>query len=209
MNAVEVTSRRNRHIKIQTVSGHFATSHAHVDTYINLNDIRTNQNMAMIAAEELAKQYAYSIPVDTIVCLESTQMMGAFIAYQLSSRGMRSLSQNISVVTPEVNSNNQLMFNDDTQKLIQDKRVLLSISTASTGRSLNRAAECLSYYGGNLVGIVAIFSAIDKLNDIPVNSLFSPKDVPGYNSYQSGDCPMCKAGRKLDGFITVGGYTKI
>jgi orotate phosphoribosyltransferase len=101
------------------------------------------------------------------------------------------------------------MFPSDMQPYVTDKNVLLILSTVSTGRSLARAAECVRYYGGKLAGICAIFSAIDESGGIPIQAIFHRSDLASYNSWRSDECPMCKAGRKIDGLVTTGGYTEI
>ncbi len=210
-NSWEVSCRYNKDIKLTVSRGHFATSHAHVDHYMSLTAIRTHHKMAKLSAQELAKNYMTSSPVDTIICLELTQTIGAFLAMELAQSGNRSVNENhdICVVTPEINSNSQLMFSSDVQALIQDKNILVLISTVSTGRSLNRALECITYYGGHLVGVAALFSAVEESAGIVIRSLFTPDDVPDYHSYQSNECPLCQRGRKLDGLVTMSGYTRI
>ena len=46
--------------------------------------------------------------------------------------------------------------------------------------------------------IAAVFSAIPDLDGIPVLSLFTPADIPGYETYPTGECRMCKAGQRID-----------
>ncbi len=207
----DVSCKMNKRIKLSVSRGHFATSHAHVDHYMSFTDLRTNHRTAQLAADELAKFYTHTTPVDTIICLESTQVIGSYIAHLLASSGNRGINENhdISVITPESNSSGQLVFTSDVQPLVQDRSVLVLISTISTGRSLIRALECISYYGGHLVGIAALFSALGSAFGVPIHTLFSPDDVPDYHSYQSTECPFCQRGRKLDGLVTVSGYTKI
>jgi len=208
-NYVTVPAKGNRHIKLNIYPGHYATSHAHVDNYFSMADIRTNCAMAEEAAREIAKQFRYT-PVDTVISLEYTQIISAFVAKELSSSG-RDINSgaDIHVVTPQVNSNNQLTFSSDMQPYVTGKNVLLLLSTISTGRSLARAVECIRYYGGSLAGIASIFSAIGESGDYPVRSIFSSADLAAYNSYRSDECPFCRSGRKLDGFITTAGYTAI
>ena len=55
------------------------------------------------------------------------------------------------------------------------------------------ALECVEYYGGTTQGVAAVFSALKQVGDIPVISLFSPEDIPGYVTSLVKDCPMCKA----------------
>ena len=205
-----IAAKGNSQIKLQICPGHFATSHAHVDHYINLSNIRINHDTAKAAAKELAYHYQMT-PVDTLVCIEYTQVLGAFLADALSNYSHRCVNEgrNIAVIRPRINSNNQLTFNDDVQEYVTGKHVVLLLSTVSTGRSLSRAVECLTYYGANLAGVAAIFSAVEESGGIAVKRLFSPDDLPSYHTYPSDDCPLCKSGRKLDGFVNESGYTRI
>ena len=209
MNPVTVPAKGNRRIKLNIYPGHYATSHAHVDHYISMTEVRTNAAMAAETADMLAKQFRYT-QIDTVICLEYTQNIGAFLAKELSAPGRDVNSgAEIHVITPSINSNNQLTFSSDIQPFVTNRNVLILISTASTGRSLARAAECVTYYGGRIVGIGSIFSAIEELGGIPVQTVFKRADLGDYNYYSSDSCPLCKSGRKLDGFITTSGYTKL
>ena len=208
-NYITVPAKGNRRIKLNIYPGHYATSHAHVDTYFSMTEVRTNCNMAAEAATELAKHFKYT-HVDSVICLEYTQIIGAFVARSLSEPG-RDINSGaeIHAITPIINSNNQLTFTTDMQPYVTNRNVVLILSTVSTGRSLARAADCVRYYGGNLVGIGSIFSAIDEIHGLPVYSIFHRGDLSSYNSYRSDECPMCKSGRKLDGLVTTGGCTEL
>ena len=198
---------KNRRIKIDIIPGHFATNHSHVNYYVDMTSIKTSHKMAKEAAEELAANYA-TTHIDTIICLEGTEMLGAFLAETLASTGINSGSD-IAVVTPELNMNNQMIFRDNTQKKIWGKQVLLLISSASTGKSITRAVDCLQYYNGSLAAIGAIFSAIKESHGIPVHAIFYDNDLPKYDSYSSSGCPMCRSGQKVDALINSFGYSKI
>lgn len=149
--------------------------------------------------------------IDTIVCLEGTEMLGAFLAQALSDASIPILNagHDISVITPELNASNQMIFRDNTQKKIWEKHVLLLMASVSTGKTINRAVECLQYYGGKLVAISAIFSAAAESRGIKINSIFSPGDLPEYQSYGTGDCPLCAARKKVDAIVNSYGYSKI
>ena len=163
--------------------------------------------MAKEAARELAATYS-GTHVDTIICLEGTEIIGAFFAESLASGGINQ-GADINVLTPELNAVNQMIFRDNTQKKIWGKQILLLISSASTGKSINRAVDCLQYYNGNLVGIAAIFSAIKKFGDLDIHSIFTDEDIHEYENCPANDCPMCKAGKKVDALINSFGYSKI
>jgi orotate phosphoribosyltransferase len=137
-------------------------------------------------------------------------MVGAFLAQDLGHHGMHINSGNdIAVIVPETNLNNQLIFWENLQPKIKNKQILLLMSTVSTGKTISRSVECLQYYGGNLVGVASLFSAIKEFQDIKVSSLFSTDDCPGYISVRSTECPMCKAGHKVDAIVNCFGYSKI
>lgn len=207
LNGIILNAPNNRRIKLTVYPGHYATSHAHVDKYISMTEIRTDTAMAEEAAKALADRLRYS-KIDTIVCLECTQTIGAFLAKELMD-GAHSINSGnaIHVITPEINSNNQLSFNSEIQLHVTGKDVALLMSTVSTGRSLARAAECIEYYGGRIIGIASIFSAIDSSQELPIHAIFKREDLSEYNNYKSNECPLCKRGRKLDGFINAGGCT--
>lgn len=198
---------KNRRIKIGIIPGHFATNHSHVNYYVDMTSIKTSHKMAREAAAELAASYA-TTHIDTIICLEGTEMLAAFLAESLAGQGINSGSD-IAVVTPELNMNNQMIFRDNTQKKIWGKQILLLISSASTGKSIMRAVDCLQYYNGSLAAIGAIFSAIEESHGLQVHSIFHAGDLPQYSSYSSSSCPMCKGGQKVDALINSFGYSKI
>lgn len=202
-----IDSRKNRKIKIGVIPGHFATNHSHINYYVDMTSIKTSHKMAKAAAKQLAETYA-NTHIDTIICLEGTEILGAFLADKLSDGGINE-GADISVITPELNSNNQMIFRDNTQKKIWGKQVMILISSISTGKTINRAIECLQYYNGRLAAIGAIFSAITESNGVDIHAIFSRDDIPSYDTYLSGDCPMCKGGQKVDAIVNSFGYSKI
>lgn len=209
-NAIVIKSENNNKIQIKVTAGHFATNHSHVNYFIDLTDVKTQYRMAREAGRELAKIYTDRNQIDTIICLEGTEMVGSFLAQDLGHHGMHINSGlDISVIVPETNSNNQLLFWENLQPKIKNKQILLLMSTVSTGKTISRSVECLNYYGGNLVGVAALFSATKEFNGIEISSLFSTKDCPGYSTVKSTECPLCSAGKKVDAIVNCFGYSKI
>lgn len=202
-----LASKKNSRITIGIIPGHYATNHSHVNYYVDMTSIKTSCRMAKEAAHELAAEFNNTF-VDTIICLEGTETLGAYLADCLSQSGINQ-GKDISLVTPELNAVNQMLFRDNTQKKIWGKKVLLLISSASTGKSINRAVDCLQYYSGDLVAIGAIFSAIDEIHGIEVKSLFTDKDLPSYDNYSANECPLCQRGIKVDALINSFGYSKL
>ena len=128
-----IVSRENKSVKIGVIPGHFATNHSHVNYYIDMTAIKSQHKMAESGAAVLAEHYRTVTPVDTIICLEGTEMLGAFLARELSQSGpSMSAGRDICVITPELNANNQMIFRDNTQKMIWNQNILLLISSASS-----------------------------------------------------------------------------
>jgi orotate phosphoribosyltransferase len=165
-------------------------------------------------SKEAAKVFAadfVNTPVDTIICLEKTQVIGAFLAESLSedfSHGIN-FGNDINVITPELNANNQMIFRDDSQDTIWNKNVLVLISSASTGRTVEHGLECLTYYSGNLAGVAALFSATDELSGVQVSAVFHKDDLPDYKCFPHSECPMCRDKVKVDALINDHGYSKV
>lgn len=209
--AIKIHAPMNKKIALRVFPGHFATSNSHINLYIDLTFMKTRQKEAAEAAKEIASQYKSNVVVDTIVCLDGCEVIGAFLAQELSDAGIRSMNahQTIYIITPIFNTNGQMMFRMNNQPAIYGKHVLLLVGSATTGDTIRKSYDCIKYYGGITVGISAIFSAIESIDNIKVNSIFKPRHLPEYKSYTIGGCLHCIAGQKLDAIVDGNGYTKI
>lgn len=108
--------------------------------------------------------------MDTIVCLDGCEVIGAYMAEELEKGSFPSMNMHntVYVVTPEFNVNNQMIFRDNLVGEIQGKNVLLLLATATTGMTMRRSLECIEYYGGQVQGICAVFSAIKSIKGMMV-----------------------------------------
>lgn len=209
--AYSVSLAKNPAINMNIIPGHFTTSHFHLTHYLDLDNLKTNSSLAREVAIELAQPYLTSTLVDTIVCMEGTEVIGAYMAAELLQEGTSVINsgKEIHVVTPMNNIKRQLMFQSNMQELINDRNIILLVSSISSGITINSALECLSYYGGILVGISALFNAYHEKFDQEIHSLFTNEDIPDYKIFRPSDCALCKEGQKLDAIIINDGYTKI
>lgn len=207
----EIKARKYPDISIKVTPGHFATRHSHINHYVDITEIKSLQRMAQQAGEALARQFSAQIPIDTIVCLDGGEVIAAFLAAALSRPDIRALnsSADIAIVTPERNTSGQIIFRDNTQRMIWNRDVLLLVASATTGGTLNQAIESIQYYSGRVSGIAALFSAVDRVRGIEVNSVFNAEDVPNYHTYNAADCPDCKAGHKIDALVNDYGYSRL
>lgn len=208
---VDLRSTKNPHARIKIMKGHFATSHSHINTYIDMSTVKSRHNNCRETAKVLAAEYVHSTAVDTIVCLEETDTIGTFLAEQLADADAFSLSKgnNISIVTPEYRQNGQILFRDNVQRMIRNQQVLILAPSITTGKSVSQAIEAVLYYGGTVCGICSVFSSISKINGLEVKTIFTSKDLPDYRAYKPSECPLCKEGTKLDAIVNSYGYSEL
>lgn len=209
--AIKIYAPMNKKVALKVMPGHFATSNSHINLYIDLTTLKTRQNEAAEAARVLARQYIISTLVDTIVCLDGCEVIGAFLAQELTLSGIMSMNahQTIYIITPEFNTNGQMIFRENFLPFVYGKNILLLAGSTTTGDTLRRSVECIKYYGGAMQGISSIFSAVDVVDDIKVNSIFKPKDLPDYASYNVGECPLCESKHRLEAIVNGSGYMKL
>ena len=204
-------SKLDSNVVLKVYEGHFATVHSHITKYFDFSTIKARRSEAMAAANILADKYVNTTIVDTILCMEGTEVIGAYLADKLTRNGILSMNahKTIYVVSPEMGTGGQIVFRDNNEFMIRGKNVLLLVASASTGGTVFQCAECIEYYGGTIAGISAIFSATPNVGGHEVNSIFTANDVPGYGTYKMKDCPYCKNKQKLDAIVNAYGYSKI
>lgn len=208
---IKIPAKVNSNIALRVVPGHFATNHSHINYYVDMTFLKARKSEAEAAARILARYYNTNTYIDTIVCMDGCEIIGAYLADELTRNGIMSMNTHhtIYVVSPEIHSGGQLIFRDNMQCMIRDKHVLLVLATATTGLTVRRAVECINYYGGIMEGAAALFSAADEVEGVKIRSLFSSEDIPDYMTYPFHECPMCKEHKKLDAIVNNYGYSKL
>lgn len=207
---VKFYSKESNKLAMHAVPGHFATSHSHINYYIDVTSMKTRVCEAKEAARVLHDRVGNPVYVDTVVCMDGTEMLGAFLAEQFEEGSVRStnLHETIYVISPEMNNNNQMIFRDNTKAMVAGKHIFLLLDTTTTGETIRRSLECIRYYGGIVEEVIAIFSTITTVDGINVKALFTEEDVPGYQAFPQKDCPFCAKGMKLEAMVNGYGYSK-
>jgi len=196
---------------LRVARGHFATNHSHINYYIDITYQKTRLGDAMDSARQLVSHFINDTPVDTLLCLDGTTVLGTCVAQELTKSGFRTFNKSGSVyiLEPERASNSQIIFRDNVQSMIRDKHVGVIMASVTTGVTAKRAIEAISYYGGRIAGIAAIYSAVDQVQGYPVRSVYNLKDIPDYASYDYRECPYCKEGQKLDALVNSFGISSL
>ncbi len=210
MNLVKLPTGRTN-LMLRVSMGHYATSHSHINYYIDVTLTKSRLSEARAAAAELVKEYTLNTIVDTILCLDGTEVIGACMASELTKAGFSNMNahQTIYVVTPEHTVGSQLLFRENTAPMIAGKHGLIVAASVTTGYTVESAVEAVNYYGGKPVGIAAIFATQKECAGFPVTSIFAPNALPDYQSYDSHACPWCKAGQKIDALVNSFGYSSL
>ena len=200
---------RRGNVPLRVARGHFATNHSHINYYIDITYPKTRLTEAQAVAKQLVSTFKNTTPIDTILCLDGTAVLGACLADELTKSGFRSMNSHktIYVVEPEFGVNNQMLFRDNIQPMIRNKHVLVLMASCTTGYTAKKGIETIGYYGGEVVGVAALYSMTDEVCGQKVHSVFTKDDLPDYESYDYKDCPYCKAGRRLDALVNSHGYS--
>ena len=100
--SIRITSRVNKRLYADAIPGHFATNHSHINYYIDMSEIKHSMAMSREAARSIAYQFS-STSIDTLLCMEGTEYIGAYLAGELSSVGMGNVNsgKDIYLVEPD------------------------------------------------------------------------------------------------------------
>ena len=210
--AIKITELHNissSGVPLRVAKGHFATNHSHINYYVDLTFTKHRLSEARKAASVLAGKFKSNTIIDTILCLDGTEVIGACMASELTKAGFHNMNahQTIYVATPEHTIGSQLLFRENTAPMIVGKHVLILTASLTTGYTAQAGIEAINYYGGIPVGICSIFSCVDECLGFHVTSIFRSKILGDYQSTIASECPLCKAGIKLDALVNTYGIS--
>lgn len=202
---------QNNDLFLRVAKGHFATSHSHTNYFIDVTTQKTRISEAKAVAKALVEKYRMNTIVDTVLCVDGTEVIGACVADELTREDFVNMNahQTVYVVAPEYTANGQIMFRDNVIPMIHGKHVLIVAASVTTGKTAQEVIDAVTYYGGNVVGVSAIFATVEDCQGYPVNCVYDPNDLEDYESYNSHNCPMCKNGMKLEALVNSFGYSKL
>ena len=196
-------------IPLRIAKGHFATNHSHINYYIDMTYTKHRLAEARQAAEELVIQMDRSTIIDTILCLDGTEVLGACLAEAITAAGIRTTNEHntMYIVTPEYTSAGQMIFRENTAHLIRNRRVLVLAASVTTGGTVQSAIQTIHYYGGACLGACSIFSCLEECEGIPIKSIFRSSQLENYMCLPASQCPLCKSGVKLDALVNSHGIS--
>ncbi|MBD5394655.1 MAG: orotate phosphoribosyltransferase [Lachnospiraceae bacterium] len=210
-DAIKIQSKEQPNIVLKAIPGHFVTPNSHVNYFLDMTTLKSRLSEASLVARELSRQIAVTTVVDTIVCMDGCEVIGAFLAEELTKAGVYSMNSHrtIYIITPEYVNSGQLVFRENYLPMIRGKNVLLLMASATTGQTIIKAGQALSYYGATISGVSAVFSAANSVMGIPIKALFTISDIPDYKAYDPEGCSLCKEKKPIDAFANAYGYSTI
>ena len=196
---------------LRIAKGHFVTNHSHINYYVDITFQKTRLSEARDSAYQLVSNFVNDTPVDTVLCLDGTAVLGTCIAEELTKSGFRTINahETVYVVEPEYNANSQIIFRENIQPMIRGKHVLVLMASVTTGFTAKRSLEAIGYYGGQVAGVASIYSAVDEVEGHPVCCVYNVHDLPDYASYDYRECPYCKQGKKIDALVNSFGISEL
>lgn len=207
----KIQSRKNNKINLKVIPGHFATTQSHINYYMDVSTLKARQIEAVEVAKTIAQDYQYDKPVDTIICIDGCDMIGAYLADELTKHGVSSknIHHSLYVISPDFDSDGNISFSDNMRPMIDGKNVMVLLDTATTGKTVEKIIDCvIRDYGGYLQGISAIFSYADEIYGEPIHAIFTKDDIPSYQTFTPGNCPHCANRERLDAKINANGYVE-
>ena len=210
INMVKLPTKKDG-VNLRVCQGHFATGHSHINYYIDITLQKARLSEAKATAKAICETFRTNTLVDTVLCLDNTEVIGACLANELTKSDFRNMNahQTIYIISPEFTSDNRLLFRENMLPMITGKHVLILAASVVTGSTARGAIEAINYYGGRVSGIGSIFATTNEFEGYPVAGIFNPRDLPGYESHVPGECEMCKQGKRIDALINVHGYSTL
>lgn len=229
---MKIPSRYNKDLVLKVTPGHFSSDRFHVNYYIDMSSLKMRQSEAKLVAKVMAEKYVTKVnigddvmgnfgslaelgatkkPIDTIICMDGCEVIGAYLAEELTAGGFPSNTKHHSfyVVTPEFDNTGQMVVRNNIKPMIKGRNVLVVLASAMSGRTITKAIGTILAYGGKVTGLSVIFANVDEVDGYKVNGVFTHDDLPNFKLSSPDDCDDCKAGKKLTAVVNSYGYEEL
>ena len=168
-NVKKIPSKTNPELSLSVIPGHFSSDRFHVNYYIDMTTLKTRMSQAQLVAKEMCNKYVYKVNVptdvngffntsfvnafaqtekiDTIICMDGCEVIGAYVAEELSKTGIstNNLHKTFYVVSPEFDSAGQMIVRDNIKPMIKGKNVLVILASAMSGRTIYKSIKCIRH----------------------------------------------------------------
>lgn len=232
---IKITCKKNSELVLKVIPGHFSSDRFHVNYYIDMSTLKMRQSEAKLVAKTMARNYtnkvelqtnrltdfiglnnlaeagAVTTPIDTIICMDGCEVIGAYLADELTNENFPTNNKHNSfyVITPEFDNTGQMVVRNNIKPMIKGRNVLVVLASAMSGRTITKAIGTILAYGGKIAGLSVIFANVDEIEGYRVNGVFTHEDLPNFKLTDPNNCEDCKAGVKLDAVVNSYGYEEL
>ena len=154
-------------IQLKIIPGHFVTSQSHITHYLDMTTMKTRCAEASRIAKLLSARYETTTPVDTIICMDGLEVIGAFLAEELAKAGVLSMNahKTIYIVTPEFNpkrffSGSLMLIAIDNDGNIKEARLMQGVTVFAKFRTLKKLE------GKNIAVLAADYQELKRMNKL-------------------------------------------
>ena len=235
MESFKIKSKLDSDIELKVIPGHFSSDRYHVNYYIDMSSLKTRVKAVKKIAEVMAQQYIKKVnikpslnssliemgsltamganvkPVDTIICMDGCEVIGAYLAEEFMKVGVPNKTQHNSmyVISPEFDNTGQMVVRNNIKNKIKGRNVLVVLASAMGGQTITKAVGTILAYGGKVTGLSVIFGNVTEVDGYPVYSVFTKDDIPNFRLSDPENCQDCKDGKKLTAVVNSYGYEEL
>ena len=232
---IKITCKKNSELELKVIPGHFSSDRFHVNYYIDMSTLKMRQKEAKLVAKTMVENYVNKVevtsnrvadfmganalakavsvqtPIDTIICMDGCEVIGAYLADELTNENFPTNNKHNSfyVITPEFDNTGQMVVRNNIKPMIKGRNVLVVLASAMSGRTITKAIGTILAYGGKIAGLSVIFANVDEIDGYRVNGVFTHEDLPNFKLTDPNNCEDCKAGVKLDAVVNSYGYEEL
>ena len=98
-------------------------------------------------------------------------------------------------------------------------KLIVVLGTTACGKS-GLGVELAKHFGGEIVSADSrqVYRGLDlgtgkvteeEMEGVPIYSLFTPEDIPGYATYSPENCAMCRAGERINALANSYGLSAL
>ena len=85
--AEKIRSKDHPDVALKVIPGHFVTPNSHVNYFLDMTTLKARLSEASAAAKALSEQISATTIVDTIVCIDGCEIIGAFFGRRFDKGG--------------------------------------------------------------------------------------------------------------------------
>lgn len=161
-------------------------------------------------AHELAANYEVSTPVDTIICMDGLEVIGAYLSEELTKAGIfpwmlirRSTWLLLNPAIPDRLSS-VIIFSQWSRAKCTDPQWFdyHRLYFVQSNREHSVLRRHYQRYRSHI-------QQSRQRGFSPCIFYFNTKDIPDYHSYSSTKCPMCQRQQKIDAIVSSYGYSAL